>query len=144
MIQDQFNTLTGHLESVNSVAFSPDGKTLASGSSDGIIRLWDYSSKYLVNSLDKLQAILPNLDWVKQNSFCFMSEIEIPESDARIHIFFRRDKMEYSVEVTASNDIEDQYILLKTLQGKEEEVLSELKTWLAFVFHNIECYFMGN
>ena len=33
--------LTGHRRSVYSVAFSPDGETLASGSSDDTIRLWD-------------------------------------------------------------------------------------------------------
>ncbi|MGH8629990.1 MAG: WD40 repeat domain-containing protein, partial [Burkholderiales bacterium] len=33
--------LTGHTEFVSSVAFSPDGKTLASGSADYSIILWD-------------------------------------------------------------------------------------------------------
>jgi WD40 repeat protein len=33
-------TITGHGNWVNSVAFSPDGKTLASGSSDNTIKLW--------------------------------------------------------------------------------------------------------
>ncbi len=33
--------LSGHSDSVNSVAFSPNGKILASGSADGTILLWD-------------------------------------------------------------------------------------------------------
>ena len=36
--------LSGHNGEVSSVAFSPDGKTLASGSYDGTIILWDVSN----------------------------------------------------------------------------------------------------
>jgi hypothetical protein len=43
---------TGHRDSVYSVAFSPNGKTLASGSHDQTVKLWDVSSGRLIRSFE--------------------------------------------------------------------------------------------
>jgi len=37
-------TIYGHTNIVFSVAFSPDGETLASGSRDGTVLLWDFAA----------------------------------------------------------------------------------------------------
>ena len=44
-------TLTGHSHKVNSVAFSPDSRTLASGSGDKTIKLWDVQSQREIATL---------------------------------------------------------------------------------------------
>ena len=45
-------TLEGHTESVYTIAFSPDGKTLASGSYDETVRLWDVNTGELLKTFE--------------------------------------------------------------------------------------------
>jgi len=49
-------TLKGHTDSIESLAFSTDGKTLASGSTEKSIKLWDVATGKNTNSLEIADA----------------------------------------------------------------------------------------
>ena len=63
-----FRELKGHLSDITSLAFSPDGTRLVSGSMDGSIKWWDLGSKqrpfFLGRSGARLQAIAARADGV--------------------------------------------------------------------------------
>ncbi|MGV0105216.1 hypothetical protein NSTCB13_03931 [Nostoc sp. DSM 114160] len=46
-------TLTGHSGEVNGISFSPDGKTLVSGSKDGTAILWNVENLTLDNLIGR-------------------------------------------------------------------------------------------
>ena len=47
---EEKHRLEGHLAGVKSVSFSPDGRVLATGSADDIIKLWDVTSGQEINT----------------------------------------------------------------------------------------------
>ena len=49
-------TLTGHTDKINSVAFSPDGKLLASGSNDRVVKIWDVQRKQNITTLKHIPS----------------------------------------------------------------------------------------
>jgi WD40 repeat protein len=51
-VPDQPATLQADAQDVRSLAFSPDGKTLAAGSENGTIRLWNLAARKAVVTLD--------------------------------------------------------------------------------------------
>lgn len=54
-------TLAGHKQAIWSVAFSPDGKTLATSSVDGTLRLWNVASRRELLSIEEPGTNLSNL-----------------------------------------------------------------------------------
>jgi glucose repression regulatory protein TUP1 len=55
---DIYNTLQGHGSAVNSISFAHDGYRIASGSSDGTVRLWDIDSGQNTLSLRTAKDIM--------------------------------------------------------------------------------------
>ena len=51
-------SLSGHTSDVRSVVYSPDGRTLASGSVDGTLRLWNVATGAVSKTLKTEQSVL--------------------------------------------------------------------------------------
>jgi hypothetical protein len=57
------NTLPGHQAAVRSLSYSPDGKTIASGSDDTTIKVWDVATGRLLHTLEGHQAAVRSLSY---------------------------------------------------------------------------------
>lgn len=56
-------TLEGHSNNVNSVAFSPDGTKIISGSEDGIIKIWEANSGKCIQTLKGYSSKVESVAW---------------------------------------------------------------------------------
>jgi ribosome assembly protein 4 len=62
------STMEGHTDSILTVQFSPDGKHLASGGGDRVVRFWDTQTETPLFSSDESEGVSHN-DWVLCLSF---------------------------------------------------------------------------
>ncbi len=74
----ELRNLAGHSYAVRSVAFTPDGKTLASGGLDNMVKLWDVATG------GELRTLRGHTDWVEAVAFSPDGKILASGSDDRM------------------------------------------------------------
>ena len=59
----QAATLNGHAGNVTSIAFSPDGGTLATASEDGLVLLWDVNAQTRLDTPEGIADAVTSLSF---------------------------------------------------------------------------------
>jgi WD40 repeat protein len=78
----EVRTLSGHTARITSVAFSPDSKTLASGSDDGTIRMWDVTNGQKLSSVSGYSGAVTSVAFSPDGKF-----ITIDSGDSTIRLW---------------------------------------------------------
>jgi WD40 repeat protein len=105
---EALRTLEGHTSFVNSVAFAPDGQTLASGSRDDTVRLWGVLSEAEVAATSEVQeAILGRWAVVRGPQGAIEREPGMPDYD---YAFYADGTMEsIGVQMTLGEEGTTEY-----------------------------------
>ena len=105
-------TLVGHRGSVNSISLSPDGKTIASGSADGMIKLWNVESGKEIHTLNGHRGSV--------NSISFSPDgktIASGDADGKIKIW----NVASSKEIRTLSESQDS-VKIRILSGYQESI----------------------
>ena len=72
---EHLGTFGGHTKSVNSLSLSPDGKTLATGSSDQTVKLWSFPNGEILHTLQDRKKVVASVrisadgKWIAAGSY---------------------------------------------------------------------------
>lgn len=66
----------GHFDSMNSLAYSPDGSRIVTASEDGKIKIWDIISGFCLATFDEHQSAVTDIAFAKKGQVMFSSSLD--------------------------------------------------------------------